>query len=192
MAASPKAKHTTKAAALLLACLLCLGGQAQRGGGKRSPGKTPSFPQSFVGQWKGKLEWRVAGKPPQTFAMRLSIRPTDSAGTYTWEVTYGDKAQDNRPYLLVPVDTAKGHWAVDERNGIVLDSYVHGQALHGAFTVQGATIVDNYRLERGKLHVEFFTLKLGEKRTSGHGTEDSPTVDSYRISSYQYGVLERN
>ncbi len=149
------------------------------------------FPKSFIGNWKGKLQWMVAGKPTQTFTMQLRIKPTDSANKYTWQIIYGDDAKDNRPYLLKPVDTAKGHWIIDENNGIILDSYVHGNAIHGAFTVQGNTIVDNYKVENGKMYVEFFSIKLGEKKQSGKGTEEIPFVDSYRISSYQTGVLTR-
>jgi hypothetical protein len=149
------------------------------------------FPACFMGRWKGQMEWRVAGKPTQTFAMQLLIQPADSSNTYTWQIIYGDKGTDNRPYLLKPIDTAKGHWAIDERNGIVLDSYVHGDALHGMFTVQGNSILSNYRLESGKLRVEFFSIKLNDKKTSGKGTDDSPTVESYRVSSYQVGVLGR-
>jgi hypothetical protein len=154
------------------------------------PRKNPVFPQDFVGRWKGQLQWLVNGKPAQTFSMQLIIQPADSAMTYTWQIIYGDKGQDNRPYLLKPVDTAKGHWVVDERDGIMLDSYVHGSSIHGAFTVQGNTIVDNYTLESSnRMRVEFFSIRLGDKKTSGKGTEEVPSVDSYRIASYQTGVL---
>jgi hypothetical protein len=150
-----------------------------------------TFPQTFIGNWKGKLQWMVAGKATQTFTMQLRIQPTDSANQYTWQIIYGDAGKDNRPYILKPIDTAKGHWVVDERDGIMLDSYVHGNSIHGAFTVQGNTIVDNYTIENGKMRVEFFSIKLGDKKQSGKGTEEIPFVDSYKISSYQTGVLTR-
>jgi hypothetical protein len=150
-----------------------------------------TFPQSFIGNWKGQLQWMVAGKPTQTFTMQLRIQPTDSANQYTWQIIYGDAGKDNRPYILKPVDTAKGHWVIDENDGIILDSYVHGNSIHGAFTVQGNTIVDNYTIENGKMRVEFFSIKLGDKKQSGKGTEETPFVDSYKISSYQTGVLTR-
>lgn len=148
-----------------------------------------NFPKDFVGSWKGKLQWMVSGKPSQEFSMQLIILPADTAGQYSWQIIYGDNGKDNRPYLLKPVDTAKGHWVVDERDGILLDSYVHGNALHGAFTVQGNTIVDNYKVVGNKMQVEFFSIRLNDKRTSGKGTEETPSVDSYKISSYQTGEL---
>ena len=149
------------------------------------------FPKCFIGNWKGKLQWMIAGKPTQTFTMQLRIQSTDAANQFTWQIIYGDDNKDNRPYILKPLDTAKGYWIIDENNGIVLDSYVHGNTVHGAFTVQGNTIVDNYTIENGKMKVEFFSIKLGDKKQSGKGTEESPFVDSYRISSYQIGVLTR-
>jgi hypothetical protein len=151
------------------------------------------FPASITGNWKGTMQWMVSGKPAKSFSMQLRIHNADSAGCYTWQIIYGDDEKDNRPYLLKPVDTAKGHWLIDERNGILLDGFVHGNAFHGAFTVQGNTIVDNYTLlPDGRLQVEFFTIKLDEKRKSGNGTEDSPEVNSYPIRSYQTGILNKS
>lgn len=150
-----------------------------------------AFPESFIGKWKGKLQWMVAGKPTREFSMQLNIQPADSAGQYTWQIIYGDGNKDNRPYLLKPVDTAKNHWVIDERDGILLDSYVFGNCIQGAFTVTDNTIVDNYCIENGKMKVEFFTIKLADKNQSGKGTEDVPYVNSYRIAGYQAGILEK-
>ena len=154
------------------------------------PSEAP-FPQSFIGNWKGQLQWMVAGKPTQQLTMQVGIQPTDVAGQYTWQIIYGDSVVDNRPYLLKAVDMAKGHWIIDEKDGIILNSYVHGNAIHGAFTVEGKTIVDNYRIEKDQLFVEFFTIDLKDKKRSGKGTEETPFVDSYRMGSYQMGILYR-
>jgi hypothetical protein len=162
-------------------CLLSLSAIAQE----------RAFPKPFIGNWKGQLQWMVAGKPAQTFTMQLKIQPTDSLNQYTWQIIYGDDNKDNRPYILRPIDTSKGYWVVDERDGIVLDSYVHGNSIHGAFTVQGNTIVDNYRVENDTMFVEFFSIKLNDKKTTGKGTEEAPYVDSYGMDGYQIGPLTR-
>lgn len=160
--------------------------------GKAQPGATPVlFPQAFIGNWKGKLQWFVTGKLTQEFTMQLRIQPADSAGKFTWQIIYGDSGKDNRPYLLRSIDTAKGHWVIDELDGIVLDSYIYGNCIHSAFTVQGNTIVDNYCIENGRMQVEFLSIKLTDKNQSGKGTDETPFVDSYRIGSYQRGVLNR-
>jgi hypothetical protein len=174
----------TICAALLLLLMYQTNAQVNSKGGS-------SFPKSFIGNWKGTIQYMITGKPMQQFTMQLRIQPTDSANQYTWQIIYGDSGKDNRPYILKPVDTAKGHWVVDEKDGIVLDSYVHSNCIHGAFTVMGSTITDNYCIENGKMKVEFFNIKLDNKTQSGKGTKDVPFVDSYFISNYQSGVLTK-
>lgn len=147
------------------------------------------FPTCFIGNWKGKLQWMVAGKPTREFMMQLNIQPTATTGEFTWQIIYGEANDDNRPYILRSVDTTKGHWVIDENDGILLDGYVHGNSMHSAFTVQDNTIVNNYKIEEGRMQVEFFSVQLNDKNISGKGTEETPLVSSYKISGYQTGVL---
>jgi hypothetical protein len=151
------------------------------------------FPQSFVGNWKGTLEWYKAGdKEPQKITMELRVQPAaDTAGQYTWNIIYGSVTADNRPYILKPVDTAKGHWIIDEVNGILLDQYWIGGKFHGAFTVENNTIVNNYWIENGNLYVEFVSYPAKPLATTGKGSEDSPFVNSYNIKAWQKAVLKK-
>jgi hypothetical protein len=123
--------------------------------------------------------------------MQLIVQPAAAIGQYTWQIIYGDSATDNRPYILKPIDTANGHWVIDETDGIVLDSYVFNNSIKGAFTVMNNTIIDNYTVENNKMTVEFFSINLSKKNTSGKGTAAVPFVDSYTIGSFQTGVLYR-
>ena len=171
---------------LLLTCLFFLKDEI------KSQDAPPGFPQRFLGHWKGKISWVVAGKPTRQFSMQLKVRERgDSAGLYEWHISYGDSASDERPYLLKPADISKGHWVIDEANGIVLDEYVFDNCLQGSFTVTNNTIINNYCVENGKMKVEFFTIKLGDKNTTGKGTEAAPFVDNYRIAGYRHGILEK-
>ncbi|HUC81846.1 MAG TPA: hypothetical protein VMR70_13075 [Flavisolibacter sp.] len=151
-----------------------------------------SFPKDFIGHWEGTLNWYKAGKKePHQVKMQLVIQPADSANTYTWQIIYGEKGEDNRPYLLKPVDTAKGHWQVDERNGIIIDQYFIGNRLTSAFTVQTTTIVNSYWREGENLVAEFHGLTAKPVATTGLGTEESPKVESYGAKSYQRAVMKR-
>lgn len=150
------------------------------------------FPNGFTGHWKGKLNWVVAGQPTRQFTMQIKIRETvDTAGWYHWHISYGDSVKDERPYILRPVDKNKGHWVIDEGNGIILDNYVFDNCLQGSFSVMNNTIINNYCVENEKMKVEFFTIRMADKKTSGMGSDESPTVDSYRMAGYQYGILEK-
>ena len=151
-----------------------------------------NFIQSFLGHWQGELLWYQTGKPePQKVKMQLIIKPTDTANVYTWQIIYGDKGEDNRPYLLKPVDMAKGHWRVDERNGIFLDQYLVGGRFTSAFTVQSSTIVDSYWREGEALIAEFYSLTAKPVATTGNGTDESPKVASYGTKGYQRAVLKK-
>lgn len=169
--------------------LLCVSLYAQQPASKKQE-TTVSFPQSFIGNWKGTLTWSVAGKTPQTFTMRLNVQPADS-GRYTWQIIYGDDQKDNRPYLLIPVDTAKGHWVVDERNSIILDSYWIANRFTGVFAVGGSTIFDAYWIDDEGLHVEFVTYGSKAINTTGGTSKEIPPVESYQIKSVQRGILKR-
>ena len=124
--------------------------------------------------------------------MELQIRPTDSVNRYTWQLSYGPAAEDNRPYTLIAVDTAKGHWVIDENNGIVLDQFWIANRFTGAFTVMNSTIVNNYWLENGKLVVEFYSIAAKPINTTGKGNKEIPFVDSYKVNSYQRAVLSKD
>jgi hypothetical protein len=151
-----------------------------------------AFPIQFIGHWKGTLTWSRAGQKSQNFAMQLIIKPTDSAHKYTWQIIYGNNnTTDNRPYIIQPVDTAKGHWVVDERNGIFLDTYLLGNCFTGAFTVQGNTIIDKYCVSGNTMQVEFTSIRLTDKKQTGLGTDESPNVDNYRVGSLQVGTLKK-
>ncbi|RYY64583.1 MAG: hypothetical protein EOO13_18315, partial [Chitinophagaceae bacterium] len=157
---------------LLILLILCM----QQGSAQDST----RFPLHFIGHWKGSLQWTQPGREPKNFQMQLKVTETDSIGIYAWTIIYGggDSSQDLRPYSLKAIDVQSGHWVIDEGNGIVLDNYVAGNCLQGSFTVMKNTIVNNYCIENGKMRVEFFTIKLSDKKSSGKGTTDSPTVDS--------------
>jgi hypothetical protein len=151
------------------------------------------FPQSWTGNWKGELQWNKTGNDTvQKVKMELHIQPFTEAGKYNWQIIYGNNKADNRPYILFAKDSAKGHWAIDENNGIILDQFLIGDKFCGAFTVQNSTIINSYWLEGDKLIVEFYNLNLKTPFNSGKGTEESPSVDSYRMRSYQKAILRRD
>jgi hypothetical protein len=154
---------------------------------------TEKFPSDFVGNWKGTLEWAPITRPVQTVNMELRIQPVrDSVNQFTWNLIYGSPSADNRPYILLPVDTARGHWVIDEKNGIVLDQYYVKGRLVGAFTVQQSTIVSTYTLIDGNtMTVEFVTYSSKPITTTGKGDASSPSVDSYEVKSIQKAVLRK-
>lgn len=152
-----------------------------------------NFPQDFIGKWKGTLQWFRTGNPqPQQVNMELYILPSkDTAGQYSWHLIYGSPNADSRPYVLKAIDSAKGHWVIDEVNGIILDQYWVGNRFSGSFTVQTSTIVNSYFIENGQMIVEFISYGAKPLATTGKGNEDSPFVDSYSVKAFQRAVLKK-
>jgi hypothetical protein len=154
-------------------------------------GQQSNFPSAWAGHWKGDLQWYKTGKAePQTVNMELRISPSDS-GSWNWQIIYGKETEDNRPYKLIKKDSVGVHWAIDERNGIVLDQYWTANRFSGAFTVMANTIFNTYYIENGKLMVEFFSISAKPTATTGLGTAEHPSVDSYRLGSYQKAILTK-
>ena len=150
------------------------------------------LPEQFVGHWKGEIEWfRTGVDTARKFKMQLHIQPADTAGQYSWKIIYGDNGEDTRPYVLKAIDTANGHWVLDEKNGILLDQYWIGTKLYSVFSLSGVTIVNSYWREGERLMVEFASFPTKPVRTSGAGTEEVPAVESYPVRSYQKGILWR-
>ena len=150
----------------------------------------PGFPGSWEGDWKGELLWYTeTGKEPKKVNMELRIQRQDTA--WSWQLIYGSPTEDNRAYTLFARDTAKGHWAINEHNGIVLDQFFLAGRLSGAFTVGNTTILNTYELRGDSLVAEFNSLQAKPLSTSGKGTKESPTVENYKIKGYQRAVLRR-
>ena len=121
--------------------------------------------------------------------MELRVHKKDTA--WTWQMIYGSPSEDNRPYTLFPRDTAKGHWAINEHNGIVLDQFFLAGRLSGAFTVGNTTILNTYQLQGDSMIVEFNSLQAKPLSITGKGTAESPAVENYRVKGYQRAVLYR-
>jgi hypothetical protein len=152
--------------------------------------QTPAFPRDFLGHWTGVLHWYPSDKPVQTVEMQLIIQPLDTPGRYSWRMVYGKPGQDERPYTLMAVDSTKGHWVVDEHNGILLDGYWRGNRFSSVFSVQGSVITEVMWLENDTLQVEFITHGETPVRESGGGPE-IPRAKSFPIRGYQRATLNR-
>lgn len=154
--------------------------------------QTNNFPQSWVGNWKGELQWFRNGKElPQRVNMELRIQPLSTNGEFSWHIIYGKETEDSRPYTLRPKDSTGIHWAIDEKNSIVLDQFWIGNKFCGAFTVLNSTILNSYWIENDKLIAEFYTIGSKPFNTTGKGTDEIPLVDSYKANSYQKAILSK-
>lgn len=158
---------------------------------------TLSFPRSWAGNWTGELEIYTADGMVQKIFMGLNIQPTDSAGVYTWEVTYGEgEDKQVRPYSLKTIDAQRGHYATDEHNSIILDAYWVGDKLIEVFSVEGSLLITTtQQLDENTLLWEIIVSSETPIATTGNAEIDGekiPEVKSLPVPALQRARLKRN
>lgn len=82
--------------------------------------------------------------------MELIVGATGVGDRFDWTIIYSDaagNAPQERQYQLVTRNAATGEYAIDERNGIVLEARLLDGALYSHFLVQGKRIVTREKLE---------------------------------------------
>lgn len=152
------------------------------------------FPAAWEGNWRGELEIFNASGRIQSIPMWLEIHKIDTsaAGRYTFGLVYGSKEQDWRPYELVPLAPDQGLWQVDEKNSIVMESYLYGPKLLCWFTVQGSRVFCTYEKRGDELLFEVYSGKELPVSTTGNttqGTEAIPEVKTFPFAVFQRAVL---
>ncbi len=142
-----------------------------------------AFPQTWEGRWKGEMS--VTGVPgTDRVGVELEIRPAPN-GRHSWSLRY--EGQPERPYEMVPVDPARGHYVVDEHNGILLDSYYQDGVLLSQFEVGQNRVTARYELEGDRLSLEMNMFGKDAVRESASGQR----VLAFGLGSLQRAVLTR-
>lgn len=163
---------------------------------KKASHELPKFPQDWLGIWEGDLYIYTAKGVVDTLPMALN-HAVKNDSVYAWEIIYNKGIagkEETRAYELHTVNAAKGHYFVDEKDGILLDSYVRGNALISRFEVMGSLLESVERIEDDKLIFEIFSGNNLAIRTSGDtiiGKDTIPAVKSFSISVMQRAVLHK-
>lgn len=153
------------------------------------------LPESWHGIWKGKLEIYNSKGLSQTVPMELHISPVPGSNKLTYTMIYGEGEQaQTRPYFLIAVDPAQGHYQVDEGNAILLDDFLLGGKFYSRFAVEGILLQSSMELRGKQLIYEITSGNITPLNTTGDtkiNGEKIPAVQSYGIRSMQRAVLKR-
>lgn len=149
--------------------------------------KEYKFPEDWLGTWTGELDiYNVRGLQ-QSLPMSLELSETDSSGLYRWAIVYGrDSTAQKRDYQLIEVDKSKGHYIVDEKNGIVLDAYHMQNELTLIFEVMTNNLITTYRLEGEEMVFTVRVFPTKEVRISGDTLINEQKIP--KVLSYQHTV----
>jgi len=126
--------------------------------------------------------------------MSLEIQPIDSAWTFIITYNVGTEEPDVRDYSLIAIDTAAGHYAIDEHNSILLDTYLFDNCLYDRFAVMNSDLFSRICLNGEVLDYEIISGQTEPVRISGDtimGADTIPEVSSYRLFSVIKAALRR-
>ena len=149
----------------------------------------------FVGTYEGTLEIYQGAKVAHSLPMSLKILPVDST-TWTFHITYHREGkEDFRPYDIRLINAEKGHYVIDEHNGILLDSYLNGNCLYEQFAIDNSGIIGTTCfLADNQLSYELIPINMEPTRISGDTIikgDTFPAVRSYQVYSTQKALLKR-
>lgn len=153
----------------------------------------PVFPDDWLGGWQGELNIYSATGRLMTVPMQCwhQKRPD---GAYDWQLVYGsgDK-QDVRAYELKTLNAAKGHYQIDEKNGILIDAFVLHDRLISTFNVSENVIQTHYIIDKDQMTFEVYMHNQKEISSTGDTIiqgDTIPKVNSFHNQVYQKAVLK--
>lgn len=148
-----------------------------------------TFPASWVGKWAGPSQYVPVSGDTLDFRMELHIAPTHDPARHTWTIVYlQDGQREERAYELVTVDAATGHYQIDEKNSIVLDSSYLNGTLYSLFAIGQVQIFAQYRKEEEAIVVEMISVNAMAPVMSG-GEGEAPPVRTYPVRGLQRAEL---
>ncbi|WP_452224915.1 hypothetical protein [Lacinutrix chionoecetis] len=147
-----------------------------------------SFPQDFLGIYKGDLEITNA-KGKQTIGMEFHLTGTDSVGIFNYVLIYViDGKPSPRNYTLKTINKEKGDYVIDENNGILLDAKLIDNTLYNVFEVDNNLLMTTERFFTDYMEFEIIFSGKGKKKVM-EGKEDMPMVTSYPVTVTQKAIL---
>ena len=155
-----------------------------------------NFPDSWVGNYKGKLEIYAVDSVALQLKMELNIQKTSIDSLYNWTIIYDFKGQkDIRPYELKRVNTKKGIYQIDEKNSIVIDAFYRNKIFTSFFEVMDTFIIATYtKISDDAIVFEIISAKSKAISTTGSTTldeEDIPQVKTYPVDGRQRAILHK-
>lgn len=155
-----------------------------------------SFPDSWLGEYKGDLLIYGVDSVKMKVEMELKIAKTQNDSIFNWTIIYNFKGKsDIRAYNLILIDRQKGHYKIDEKNSIVIDSYLYNNnVLTSFFKVSDSNIISTYVKKENDIFFEIISSKTKPISKTGNtrfNDEDIPEVLSFKVNGRQKGVLKR-
>ena len=152
------------------------------------------LPEAWQGKWAGTCDIWAFNKITRSFPMSLDISPTDSGYTFIINYQIDSTKPDIRRYSLILVEDSIGHYAIDEHNSIILDTYLNGNCMFTNFGVVTTDLQTRICLENGEMEYEITSVNADPIRRSGNeviGKDSIPEVKSYKLFHFMKARLRK-
>ncbi|WP_372366207.1 hypothetical protein [Candidatus Uabimicrobium sp. HlEnr_7] len=149
--------------------------------------KKLSFPEDWAGVYKGTLVRHTANGVIGNIQMELRIEKTNDPNRWGWKIIYDSQV---RNYELVIIDRRRGLYTIDEKNSIMLSSFLVNDTLHTHFGAQFGYLLTTYKLQGNQLLFDTTISNASPYQNSG-GQGQIPIVSSYEVREKQSAVLSK-
>ncbi|MTB51147.1 hypothetical protein [Lewinella sp. W8] len=153
------------------------------------------LPDSWHGQWRGTVDIWSYGVKVDSFPMALTIRPEGDRWQFVINYRRNPDQPDVRRYQLVALDGEKGHFAIDEQNSILLDTYLVDDCLLNVFAGMGSSLQTRICHEGDFLSYEITSNFDAPERVSGGevmGQDTVPEIRSYTVYNQMKARLRKD
>ncbi|MBL8962415.1 MAG: hypothetical protein JNJ98_21310 [Gemmatimonadetes bacterium] len=160
------------------------------------PAQERAFPEGWAGEWRGTL---TTVAPPDSVRNRipltLTIARDPGRDAWVWRTVFNaDTVRGLRDYRLLVRDAARGLYATDEGNGVVLEDTYVGGSLVSVFQVGTQRLESRYTLHADTLTHDIIFWSATPTTTvrgSGANAEGGVEIHTHRILGRQRAVLTR-
>jgi hypothetical protein len=148
-----------------------------------------SFPQNWQGTWSGIMYDRTIKGRSQTVPMMLRIKPlSQNPRRYTWQITYGTGAKKIvRNYELIVKNQNTGNFAIDEKDGTIIDAWWFNDKLYSQFRVKNLLLSTEYQLQNNRLRYELVVYQPLILQTQA--SQQKTFFESYQLRAVQSAEL---
>jgi len=144
-----------------------------------------NFVVKCEGNWKGKMDYYMQGNLIDQVDVTMSIKLiNDSSKTWNWFTMY--HLPDNeisKMYQLILINDVRGHYIMDEGDGVILDCFVFGNKMYSVFEVENNLLCAVYEIFPDKLVFEIISAKVPETQNKN--------PSNYSVDVYQRTELIR-
>ncbi|BBM83443.1 hypothetical protein [Candidatus Uabimicrobium amorphum] len=150
--------------------------------------KERTFPDDWAGVYSGTLVRQTTNGIIGKVNMELHIQKTDDPNRWTWKIVYDGQA---RNYELIIIDRRRGIYTIDEKNSIMLSSFMINGTLYTHFGATFGYLLTTYRFEGNELLFNVTTSNATPYQTTG-GQGQIPLVHSFEIREQQSARLTKS